>query len=140
MRAFRLTLWGLLIGSLLFLGPGLPAQTDAGSAAPPAPAEDPAPSPQAPANSQVLHIMVGRSVIINLQARLRRVLVSNPAVVDSVTTSPTQVVVTAKQAGTSSVVLWDESGESRILDVYCDVDVRALRDALEQAYSTESIE
>jgi pilus assembly protein CpaC len=88
----------------------------------------------------VLHIVVGRSVIINLQARLRRVLVSNPTVVESVTTSPTQVVVTAKLPGTSSVILWDETGESRILDVYSDVDVGGLRDALEQAFGAESIQ
>lgn len=146
MRAFRLALWGLVICCLLFAHPGLKAQVSS-AGAPEAPASVPAPpaaspdSPQAPgANSQVLHIVVGRSVIINLQTRLRRVLVSNPQVVESVTTSPTQVVVTAKQAGTSSVILWDETGESRILDVYSDVDVGALRDALDQAFSTESIQ
>lgn len=150
MRAFRLTLWGLVICSLLFAHAGLMAQvtsgvapesnpgTDASASAPPA-AQPPAAQPPG-GNSQVLHIVVGRSVIINLQARLRRVLVSNPTVVESTTTSPTQVVVTAKGPGTSSVILWDETGESRILDVYCDVDVGALRDALEQAFATESIQ
>lgn len=150
MRAFRLALWGLLICSIVFSHPGLKAQVSSGgapepkeetSAALPAQDADPAASPQAPGtSSQVLHIVVGRSVIINLQARLRRVLVSNPAVVESVTTSPTQVVVTAKQPGTSSVLLWDETGESRILDVYSDVDVGALRDALDQAFGSESIQ
>lgn len=150
MRAFRFALWGFVICSLLFVHPGLKAQVTsagapeaaagAGASVPAPPASSPD-SPQAPgANSQVLHIMVGRSVIINLQTRLRRVLVSNPLVVESVTTSPTQVVVTAKLPGTSSVILWDEAGESRILDVYSDVDVGGLRDALDQAFSTESVQ
>ena len=150
MRAFRLVLWGLLVCFLVVSHPGLKAQESSAGAAEPEPAASaPAPSPvadeaapqQAPGtSSQVLHIVVGRSVIINLQARLRRVLISNPVVVESVTTSPTQVVVTAKQPGTSSVLLWDETGESRILDVYSDVDVGALRDALDQAFSSESIQ
>ena len=150
MRAFRLALRGLLICSIVFSHPGLKAQVSSGgapepkeetSAALPAQDADPAASPQAPGtSSQVLHIVVGRSVIINLQARLRRVLVSNPKVVESLTTSPTQVVVTAKEPGTSSVLLWDETGESRILDVYADVDVGALRDALDQAFGSESIQ
>jgi len=150
MRAFRLALRGLLICSIVFSHPGLKAQVSSGGApepqeetstALPAQDADPAASPQAPGTStQVLHIVVGRSVIINLQARLRRVLVSNPTVVESLTTSPTQVVVTAKAPGTSSVLLWDETGESRILDVYADVDVGALRDALDQAFGSESIQ
>lgn len=150
MRAFRLVLWGLLLCSIVFSLPGLKAQVSSGaapgpqeetSASLPAQDADPAASPQAPGtSSQVLHIVVGRSVIINLQARLRRVLVSNPKVVESLTTSPTQVVVTAKEPGTSSILLWDETGESRILDVYADVDVGALRDALDQAFAAESIQ
>ena len=150
MRVFRLALLGLVICSLVFAHPGLKAQVNSAgapeaapgaSASPSAPPAASPPSPQAPGtNSQVLHIVVGRSVIINLQARLRRVLVSNPKVADSVTTSPTQVVVTAKEPGTSSVILWDESGESRILDVYSDVDVAGLRDALEQAFGSESVQ
>lgn len=150
MRAFRLALWGLVICCLLFAHPDLRAQVASGvapesnpgtGASVSAPPAAPPSSAQPPgANSQVLHIVVGRSVIINLQARVRRVLVSNPAVVESVTTSPTQVVVTAKLAGTSSVILWDETGESRILDVYCDVDVGGLRDALEQAFGGESVQ
>lgn len=150
MRALRLALLGLVVCSLVLVHPGLKAQDSsvaapeaapAASALPLAPPEaSPAPQEAPPGNSQVLHVVVGRSVIINLQARLRRVLVSNPKVVDSVTTSPTQVVVTAKEPGTSSVILWDESGESRILDVYSDVDVAGLRDALDQAFATESVQ
>lgn len=91
-------------------------------------------------DTQPVHILSGRSVIINMQSRLKRVLVSNPAVVDSVTASPTQLVITAKMPGTSSVILWDETGRSRILDVYSDVDVAGLRDSLQQAYPLESIQ
>ncbi len=98
------------------------------------------PAPTAAPETQSLHVLVGRSVVINLQARLHRVLVSNPAVLDTTTTSPNQLVVTAKAPGSSSLVLWDETGHSRILDVYADVDVAGLRDALQQAFPSENVQ
>jgi len=96
--------------------------------------------PAAGIDTQEVHILSGRSVIINMQARLRRVLVSNPTVIHTETTSPTQLVMVAKQTGSSSVIIWDETGHSRMLDVYSDVDVASLRNALQQAYPNESIE
>jgi pilus assembly protein CpaC len=115
--------------------------------APATPAEQAAPAPanqaeQAAPNpeGQTVHILVGRSVIVNTQARLRRVVVGNPAVVETVTTSPTQVVVTAKSAGSSSLLLFDESGTTRMLDVFGDVDVSALRDAIQHAYPETPIQ
>ncbi len=90
--------------------------------------------------TQTLHVLVGKSVLINLEARVKRVMVSNPGVIDATVTSPTQVVVTAKGAGTSSLILWDQADRSRMLDVLVDVDVSALRDAVQQAYPTEPVQ
>jgi pilus assembly protein CpaC len=92
------------------------------------------------AETQTLHVLVGKSLVINLEARLRRVLVSNPNVVEAVTTSPTQVVVTGKAAGASSLILWDEAGRSRLLDVLVDQDVSTLRDGIQLAYPNEPIQ
>jgi pilus assembly protein CpaC len=93
----------------------------------------------AAAEAQTLHILAGRSVIVNTQARLKRILVSNPGIVETTTVSPTQLVITAKAPGTASLVLWDETGRARILDINSNVDVSALRDALQQAYPNEDI-
>ncbi|MGZ4840239.1 MAG: type II and III secretion system protein family protein [Candidatus Angelobacter sp.] len=91
-------------------------------------------------DTQEVHILTGRSVIINMQSRLERVLVSNPSVISTVTTSPTQVVMMAKEPGASSVILWDVTGHSRMLEVTSDVDVGGLREAIQQAFPTESIQ
>ena len=90
--------------------------------------------------AQPLHILLGKSVIINLQTRLTRVLASNPIVVETLVTSPTQVVVEAKAAGNSSLILWDESGNSRMLDVHVDLDLSGLRTAIQEAYPHDSIQ
>ena len=98
-------------------------------------------SPQNPVGTQqVLHVFVGKSVIINVQERLKRVLSSNPAAVETLVTSPTQVVVEGKAAGTSSLILWDEAGNSQLLDVIVELDVSELRAAIERAYPNQKID
>ena len=89
---------------------------------------------------QALHILVGKSVIINSQARVTRVLASNPTAIEILATSPTQVVAMGKAAGTSSLLLWDETGHSQMLDVIVDLDVSGLRTAIEHAYPDQPID
>jgi pilus assembly protein CpaC len=79
-------------------------------------------------------------VVIRTDPRLRRVLVGNPAVVTTATTAPNEVVVTALAAGSSSVVLWQEDNRSRIIEVFADVDVSLLRDAIARGMPGEDIE
>lgn len=88
---------------------------------------------------QVLHVFVGKSVVINLQAPVTRILSSNPAVIDTLATSPTQVVVEGKTPGVSSLILWDSSGHSQMLDVTVDVNISRLRAAIEESYPTQHI-
>jgi pilus assembly protein CpaC len=93
----------------------------------------------AQAEGQALHVFVGKSVVINLQAPLTRILSSNPAVIDTLATSPTQIVVEGKTAGSSSLILWDATGHSQMLDVTVDVNIAHLRTTLEQTYPGETI-
>jgi pilus assembly protein CpaC len=51
-----------------------------------------------------------------------------------------QLVVEAKAAGKSSLIVWDESGSSRMLDVYGDLDLTGLRSAIQRAYPDQSIQ
>src|SRR6266478_3663531 len=90
--------------------------------------------------NQVLHILVGHSVVIRTDPRLQRVLVGNPAVVTTATTAPNEVVVTATAAGSSSVILWQEDNQSRIIEVFADVDVSLLREAITRGLPGEAVE
>src|ERR1700757_1004356 len=86
-------------------------------------------SETAPAEGETVHVLVGKSIVINVQTPLTRVLSSNPAVVETMATSPTQVVIEGKAAGGSSLILWDASGRSQVFDVVTDVDISGLRNA-----------
>ncbi len=124
------------------LGPAR-AQVSATAALPQQPTgEQPAPqtAPAESAGNQVLHILVGHSVVIRTDPRLQRVLVGNPAVVTTATTAPNEVVVTATAPGSSSVILWQENNQSRIIEVFADVDVSLLREAISRGLPGEAVE
>jgi pilus assembly protein CpaC len=89
--------------------------------------------------SQSLHVLVGRSIFIKTSSRLKRVYVGNPLVVDSFTSSPSQIVVTAKTAGVSSLILGDEAGESTTYFVSSDLDVLNLQKEIQEALPNDNI-
>ena len=135
-----------MLCTLTLLGPLDPASAQI-PAAPATPqqklsSEQAAPqsAPAENAGNQVLHILVGHSVVIRTDPRLQRVLVGNPAVVTTATTAPNEVVVTATAAGSSSVILWQENSQSRIIEVFADVDVSLLRDAIARGLPGEAVE
>ena len=120
----------------------LPRSEAGGQAATLASGKTPAqePAPQSGSASRTIHLVVGRSLFITTTNRLRRVYVSNPLVLDSLTTSPHELVISAKATGSSSVVVWTEAGESTIYSVLADVDVAGLRRALQEALPDCQIE
>src|SRR5437764_78700 len=93
-----------------------------------------------PTEGQTLHVLVGKSVVVNVSTPLTRVLSSNPTVIETLATSPTEVVLEGKTPGVSSVILWDNSGHSQVLDVEVDLDVTGLRTAIQRAYPNEHLE
>jgi pilus assembly protein CpaC len=93
----------------------------------------------AQSEGQALHVFVGKSVVINLEVPITRILSSNPGVIDTLATSPKQVVVEGKTPGVSSLILWDSSGHSQILDVTVDVNISRLRTAIEQTYPGQQV-
>ena len=97
------------------------------------------PSPTDPAEGETVHVLVGKSIVINVQTPLTRVLSSNPDSVETMATSPTQVIVEGKAAGASSLILWNANGQAEVMDVMTDVDVAGLRNAVQQAYPGEHL-
>jgi pilus assembly protein CpaC len=140
---------GQIIGIVLLglacclAGPAAAAQQVPASPAPPTAQNAQASPTSRTAEEQgpeALHIVVGHSMVIRTPTRVKRILTGNPAVLETVVASPNEVVLTAKQAGGSSLVIWDEAGHSRMMDVSADLDVNSLRNTLEQAYPSGSVE
>jgi pilus assembly protein CpaC len=96
--------------------------------------------PVAPAEGETVHVLVGKSILINVQKPLTRVLSSNPAVVETMAASPTEIVVEGKAPGASSLILWDANGRSQVLDVVSDIDIAALRNVIQKTYPKEHLQ
>jgi len=96
-----------------------------------------APSGQGP---ETVHIVVGHSLLIRTPSRVKRILTGNPLVIESVVTSPEELVITAKAPGSSSLMLWDEAGRNRSLDVDADLDVTSLRNSLDQSFPHSNVD
>jgi pilus assembly protein CpaC len=83
--------------------------------------------------AEILHVVVGHSLFLNTRSRLHRVYVSDPNILNSVTLSPNQIVVTAMASGISSLVILDEAGQTQSYVVSSDLDVTGLRTVMSEA-------
>jgi pilus assembly protein CpaC len=94
---------------------------------------------QSAAAGDVLHLVVGHSILLVSAAPLRRIYVGNPAVLQTYTSGAAEIVLTAKTLGVSSMVLWDDAGGHRLYTVFADLDPAALQASLLQAFPGASI-
>jgi len=107
-------------------------------------AQQPAPpqesqAPQAPGEAETLHVLVGRSLVISSPARIKRISVADPTIVDALAVSPNQILINGKSPGAVSLVLWDETGQSQEFDVNVDLDVRGLADQFREAFPDQPV-
>jgi pilus assembly protein CpaC len=105
----------------------------------PSQAQQVQPAEQAQEAPEALHVLVGRSLVIDSPRPLRRVSIADPTIADEVVVSPKQVLVNGKAPGAVSLVLWDETGQSQAFDVYVEFDVRGLADQLREIFPDQPV-
>jgi pilus assembly protein CpaC len=86
-----------------------------------------------------LHIVVGQTTILR-GSLIRRVYIANPAILQTYSSAPDELVVTAKVPGSTSLVLWDAAGNSVIYNVSADFDPMTLRAALDSEFPGNHIQ
>ncbi|HEY4380260.1 MAG TPA: pilus assembly protein N-terminal domain-containing protein [Acidobacteriaceae bacterium] len=91
------------------------------------------------AEGKALHVTVGHSIFIDTKTRLRRVYVTDPTIVNSVTLTPTEIVVTAMQAGTCSLTLLDEANRAQSYVISSDIEIGPLKTAIAEAMRSDSV-
>ncbi len=90
-------------------------------------------------SSETVNLVVGHSAVMNTQVPLRRIYVGNPQVLLSYTSSVNEIVVTGKAMGTSSLMVWDVNGGSKLYTIQVGADGSAVEDALKVEYPKEQI-
>src|ERR671910_473222 len=103
------------------------------------------PLPGAPATSPVEHrdvqkleLTVGKSRVLDLPVAIKRASLANPDVADTVVLSPTQIYLTGKASGVTSLTLWNESGKMMgVYDVVIMPDLSRLKENLHNTLPEE---
>lgn len=93
----------------------------------------------AASSTDTLHVLVGQSLMLHDVNPLRRIYVGNPAILQTYTSGPQEVVLTAKAAGVSTLVVWDTADHSTMYTVHADVDTSGLSASLRSAYPNDII-
>ena len=88
---------------------------------------------------QVVSVSKGASVLIVNQTPLQRFSVGDPSVAEAVVVSPTEILVNGKTLGTTSLVLWDNTGTPRLYSIEVTADAPGLERYLSALMPEENI-
>ncbi len=86
-----------------------------------------------------LHLMVGRSLVINTPTRLKRVSVADPDIADALIVNPNQILINGKSPGAVSLVLWDELDQTESFDLFVELDVLGLAERVRELFPDEPV-
>src|SRR6266849_1898629 len=134
----------VLLSGLCFAGLQAAAQEPAvannGQApATPAVQQVPATQQQDSSEPQLLHLLVGRSLVISSPSRIKRVSLADPDIAEAIVVSPTQVLVNGKKPGGVSLLIWDSTDQSQAFEVSVDIDVLGLTQKIHEVFPTENV-
>jgi pilus assembly protein CpaC len=116
----------------------------------PAPVQAPAPvltaavardvTPPVEQSTDSVRLLVGRSTIVNVGKPIARVSLTSADIADALVTSPNELLINGKAAGTISMFVWDRAGAIRRYDVIVQRDLARLSAQLKELFPKESID
>lgn len=87
-----------------------------------------------------VRLTVGKSTVLTMRAPVKRVSVGAPDIADVNLLSPVNALVTAKKAGTTQLILWDDKERSEVIDVTVEFDIDALREQYKSTFPGVAID
>lgn len=87
-----------------------------------------------------ISVTVNKSMVFRLAERAKRVSVSQPGVADVVVVAPSQLLINGKAVGTTSLIVFNETGDVANYDLIVLPDVAALRGQFRQLFPNEKLE
>lgn len=87
---------------------------------------------------QRLELSLGKSKVVDLTTSIKRASLSNPEVADTVVLSPTQIYLTGKAIGVTTLTLWKDNNELfSVFDITVTPDLTRLREQLHKILPDE---
>src|SRR5436190_7590839 len=97
-------------------------------------------APPVETSTDAVHLLVGRSTIVNVGKPIARVSLTSADIADALVTSPNELLINGKAAGTISMFVWDRAGAIRRYDVIVQRDLARLAAQLKELFPKESID
>lgn len=90
-------------------------------------------------SSGVIAVALGNSHVVSHPVVIRRVSIANPEVADAVPVSSREILVNGKASGTTTLLLWDNSGGRRMYQVRVSPDAASLEQDLNDLFPDDSL-
>ena len=87
-----------------------------------------------------ISVTVNKSTVFRLAQKAKRVSVSQPQVADVIVVGPSQLLINGKALGTTSLIIFDETGDVTNYDLIVGPDISALRSQLRTMFPEERVE
>jgi pilus assembly protein CpaC len=87
-----------------------------------------------------LRLAVNKSAVINTRTPYSRVSVGNPDIIADNQIGETSLLITARQAGTTQLIIWDEQERSQVIDVTVDFDLHGLQNQMRVMFPNGAID
>lgn len=85
------------------------------------------------AAQQLVKVPVGKSVVIDFSQPVREARLAKADVAEVAAISPTQILVTGRQFGTTQLIVWVSEKEQRVFDVAVELELDRLAASIKQA-------
>lgn len=91
-------------------------------------------------NGGRINLAANKSVVVTTTVPYKRVNIAQSEVVDFNTIGDKTILLTAKRAGTTQLIIWDDAERSEIVDVTVTLDTSALADEMRAMFPDSKIE
>ncbi|MCC6424860.1 MAG: type II and III secretion system protein family protein [Phycisphaerales bacterium] len=87
-----------------------------------------------------IKLSVNKNAVVTTKSPYKRLSIAQPEIADVNPIGPQTILVTAKKAGSTQIVLWDDQDQSQVIDVTVEMDLAALQETLTKMFPTSKIE
>ena len=130
------TLWKL-VGAAVVFGSVVVATAQAPPATRPA---EQAVVAQGTDTTGQIKLSVNKNAVVTTKSPYKRLSIAQPEVADVNPIGPQTILVTAKKAGSTQIVLWDDQDQSQVIDITVEMDLAALQEQLNKMFPTSKID
>lgn len=91
-------------------------------------------------DADTIRLTVNKSKVVSTTRPYKRVSIGQPDVAEVTPVNPTSVLLTARKAGSTQLILWDDADRAQVMEVVVAYDTQALNDQLRSTFPGSQVE